>query len=477
MTLRERKEKLEIGTYQKEVHEELQAAYEQSKFAKYAQEQNFDTFIWDGKKNSGGCIVLVEENHVKHWRDEKTKSGVVHKGIDAVTSFKKFVGKEINLQGEDSDGGQTIGGVEKLKRLVVKGRSRSRKGCDGDNLWGFPSGQDGGEDILERIDQIRHAIAEVRSTIRRKIDMRDGKHGCPPDDVRDGKHGCPPDDVRDGKHGCPPDDVRDGKHGCPPDDVTELLLNFAQLRNHVDELTTSVGAPDPRLGGQGQLDGHLKRGDVTSGGEEQHEQGIKNSYVLLDCQLDERDEETAHHEGYISLRKRNLHTMLQQLQAKVEQYEWLLTEGCSHEKGGADKGQSAGHTLLSIAMFLNLCMSDNMGKRILNYIYLLKIEMKKCRQYLANLKKGKSLDIFCSHVESLTKGVPREEDPATFVDKLFRINLTPQNEQVLALYKRLLHSELGVDLMLREVEAVNGAVERVCHKLEGGGDIRRDYAG
>ncbi|ANQ07823.1 Uncharacterized protein PCOAH_00021420 [Plasmodium coatneyi] len=434
MILAERKKELEIGTYQREVHEELQAIYEQNKFAKYANEEKFDTFICEGKKNNGGCVVVVGENHVKNWRDEKTNSGVVYKGMDAVMSFKRFAGKEINLQGGDANGEQSILGAEKLKRLMVKGRSKN--GSDGDNLWGLPSGEDAAKDVFERIDHIRHAIAEVRHTIRRKIDMRNSKNAC-----------------------------------SSGDDMTELFLSFTQLRENFAELTTLLGVSDPRLGRKGQLDEHIKGYSVTSVGQEQNDWGKTNNYIPPDCKLYEREEETMHHKKYVSLRQTNIYRMFEQLQAKVEQYEWLLTEECSHEKGGADEGQSVGQTLLSIAMFLNLCMNENMGKRILNYIYLQRIEIKKCKQYLASLNKEKSLDMFCSHVESLTRGVPYEEDPATFVDKLFRIDLTEQNEEVLSLYRRLLRSELGVDLMLREMETVNHTIGRMCQNW---GEIRSD---
>ncbi|KJP87096.1 hypothetical protein AK88_03264 [Plasmodium fragile] len=414
MILTERKKKLEIGIYQKEVHEQLQEAYEQDKFAKYVNEEKFDTFICEGKKNNGGCVVVVEENHVKHWRDEKTNSGVVYKGTDAVMSFRRFAGKEIHLHQEDTK--QSISGMDKLKRIGVKGRSKN--GNDGDTLLGLPSGHDVGRDVFERVDQIRHAVAEVRRTIRNKIDLSNSN-----------------------------------KNVCSSgDDMTELYLSFAQLRDNFDELTT------------------IKR-CVTSRGQEENGQVKGSNYILLDCKLDGRGGEEGNHENYVSLRQTHIYRMLQELQAKVEQYEWLLTEGCSHEEGRTDQEQSVGHTLLSIAMFLNLCMNENIGKRILNYIYLQKIEIKKCKQYLVGLNKGNSLNIFCSHVESVTKGVPREEDPATFVDKVFRINLTEHNEQVLTLYKRLLHSELGVDLMLREMEKVNSTVGRIFQHLD---SIRHD---
>ncbi|EUD67362.1 hypothetical protein C922_02068 [Plasmodium inui San Antonio 1] len=429
MLLAERKKQLEIGTYQKGVHQELLAAYEEGKFAKYANEENFDTFICEGKKNNGGCTIDAGENHVKPWRDEKTNSGVVYKGMDAVMSFKRFAGKEINLQGEDSDGEQSILGVEKLKRLMVKGRKKN--GSHDNNLWALPSGHADGKDVFERIDQIRHAIAEVRRTIRRKNEMKNRRSDC-----------------------------------SSGDDMTELFLNFAQLRDKFGEITALAGVSDPRLGERGQLDARLK-GCVTSGGQEQNGRGKTNNYILPYCDLHQSQEETRHQDSYVSLRQRNIYRMFHSLQDKVKQYEWLLTEGCSHLKGGGDQDQSVGDILLSIAMFLNLCMNDNMGKRILNYIYLQKIEIKKCRQYLVSLNEGKSLDIFCSHVESVTKGVPREEDPVSFVDKLFRIDLTEHNEQVLTLQKRLLHSELGVDLMLREMETVNDTIERIFQKWDG----------
>ncbi|GAB66139.1 hypothetical protein PCYB_083000 [Plasmodium cynomolgi strain B] len=419
MILAERKKELEIGTYQKEVHEELQAAYEQDKFAKYANEEKFDTFICEGNKNSAGGIAVVEESHVKCWRDEKKNCGVVYRSMDAVMSFKKFAGKEINLQREDSDDEESILGMEKLKRLMVKGRSKNRRDSDGDgdgdSLW-------------------------VRKTITRKIDMRNRENASSSDD-----------------------------------DMTELFLSFVQLRDNFGELANLVGISDLRLGNKkSHLDGHIK-GCVTSGGKGQKECGKTNGYILPNFELNEREDDTVHHDKYVSFRQRNIYRMLQELQAKVEKYEWVLTEGCSHVKGSEDQGQSVGQTLLSIAMFLNLCMNDNMGKRILNYIYLQRIEIKKCKEYLVSLNKGRSLDLFCSHVESVTKGVPREEDPAIFVDKLFRIDLTEHNEQVLTLYKRLLQSELGVDAMLREMETVNGTLGRICQNWEGGlGKKRRE---
>ncbi|CAA9987857.1 conserved Plasmodium protein, unknown function [Plasmodium knowlesi strain H] len=431
MILTDRKKELEIGIYQKEVHEELQAAYEKDQFAKYANEEKFDTFICEGKKNNGGCVVVVEENHVKHWRDEKTNSGVVYKGMDAVRSFKKFAGKEINFQREDINDEQSILGMEKLKRLMVKEGKKNT--CDDDNPWELPSGDDCGKNVFERIDQIRHAIAEVRHCIRRKIEMKNSKNVC-----------------------------------SSGDDMTELFLSLTQLRENFGELTTLLGVFDSRFGKKGQLDGHRKGWGVTSGRKEKNGLGKRNNYILPDCKLDERVEETVHPEMYISLRQRNIYKMLEELQAKVEKYEWVLTEECSHQKdGGGDQGESVGHTLLCIAMFLNLCMNENMGKRILNYIYLQRIEIKKCKQYMLSLNKGRSVDIFCSHVESLTKGVPWNEDPTIFVDKLFRIDLTEENEQILTLYKRLLRSELGVDLMLREMETVNSTITRICQNLGG----------
>ncbi|GAW80626.1 hypothetical protein, conserved [Plasmodium gonderi] len=470
MILTEKKRDMEIKIFEREVYEELQSVYRQDKFLKYVNEENYETFTSEGKEYNVNNLKLFEVNNNANCKDtKKTGSLVVYKNMNTVMSFKSFVGKQINIETEDRD--QVILGKEKIKRLKAK------KWCTNDcyEISQLPTVDNTtdvvvAKSVLERIDQIRNDIVAIRRTIQSTVEINKIKETY-----------------------------------LTSDNKMELFLDFNQLCDKLNEIITFAQLSDPQFLSNIRLHRYINncvpRGknmnifEVIRMLKKEKEKITKKSD---DYQMEKTYMKILNYNNYVSFRKNIMCTQFERLREKVNQYDWLLTEPCflltqeettiereskaKSEHSGQCKSEdrrqckseersqckSVGHILLSLAMFINLCINDNMIKRIMNYIYLDRMEVKKCKQYIENVKKAKSMDMLHSYVQSLTKGVvPRAENPSAFFEEVIRIHLTEDNEKVLDIYKRLINNELSVDLMLREMEHVNQVLEQMCQKLEG----------
>ncbi|CRG94261.1 conserved Plasmodium protein, unknown function [Plasmodium gallinaceum] len=157
----------------------------------------------------------------------------------------------------------------------------------------------------------------------------------------------------------------------------------------------------------------------------------------------------------LSFQKKIFYDKFKEISYKIDNFQSLLYENCFNER------ENIANILLSFYLFISLCFNENMNKRILNYIYLVNLKIRKCKEYLENEKNIKILKML-SDFKSITNIY---YDEKSFKETFF-ISLNQDNEILLQLYKKLLHNEISIGLILNETDKINNLIELLNQNLD-----------
>ncbi|KOB87197.1 hypothetical protein PFDG_03360 [Plasmodium falciparum Dd2] len=163
----------------------------------------------------------------------------------------------------------------------------------------------------------------------------------------------------------------------------------------------------------------------------------------------------------------NINTKYLFIHNKLYKYQDLLKSPlCFNDK------ENISSIFLSFFLFLNICLNENTYKRILNYIYLIKLKLKKKIQYIKH-KTNKKLLNMLSNIKDLIINITinnkSHNKVSLYLSSLFNIltlQINENHKQTLQLYKKLLDCEININILSREVQNINQITEMLNKKLD-----------
>ncbi|SBS82947.1 conserved Plasmodium protein, unknown function [Plasmodium ovale] len=408
MIIQEKKKNLEIGIFQKELYEELRKECNRGTFLKYINEENFEVYTYEGKNNVTDYSMLVGNNSQPG--DKENNSGIVYEHINTVGAFKKFLGKEIKLhQYEYCADFSPEGGIIKL--------SLKRANNIGDYCTSNRSNE-----VIERIAQIKNALSIVKRHIISKKD----------------------------------ETMLVSEKDLYP---FEIFSSFFHLQRKLGDVIKYGECSDTHFSEHARYYKYInsffaKREKI-------------NIFEIIRMVKGKQSNGKAHILRYKNVRlflQNGLCNMFAEVEEKIGICDRFICDTCLSERQIGQK-ESIASVLLPVFFFVNICLNENMLKRIMNYIFLTKLEIKKCREYLESENLMKTLHTFYAHVKPITN-MENYNDLPSFFEKTFRIYLSKDSESLLTLYKKLVGCQVSVDLISREVHKIGNTIENMCKQVE-----------
>ncbi|CRG99757.1 conserved Plasmodium protein, unknown function [Plasmodium relictum] len=396
MIIENRKKDLEIRIYEEEIYEDLQKAYKEN-FSKYVNEDNYEISTYKASANILDYKIYHEDFQNKN---KKNDSEIIHKNIDANKSFKKFVGKKINIKNEYYD-------------LIIEDGKNKKEIID--RYIPFCKYNTG---VLSRIIEIKNILSNIKNHINSKTKLINNKKLLATDVLSDLLE-------------------IDNKISAIIKYGEIYDLNFFDNVKYYKYVNNSIKYKNLNIF---EIIQKLKR--------------IPNNDQLY------KKIKIVNFNNILSIQKKNLYNKFKEIVYKIDDFQSLSYENCFNEK------ENIASILLSFYLFISLSLNENMNKRILNYIYLINLKIKKCKEYLENEKNNKILKML-SNFKSLTNIYYDEES----FKEVFLLNLNQDNEALLQLYKKLLDNEIKVDLISHEINKINNIIELINKNLDKNNEI------
>ncbi|ETB62210.1 hypothetical protein YYC_00824 [Plasmodium yoelii 17X] len=443
MILKEKKKNQEIGVYEKEIFEELQKVYKNEKFFKYVDENNYENFIYEKKKNSTEC-KFVGKNNVQIKDKQNNYCHIVYPNLNAIKAFKNFIGKEINIESIcDDDSFFSSKENEKLS-FIKKGDSHEYcKNTNGTNKNGINTisiDRQSNKNFITRIDEIKNIISFIKNTYNYKFIENENK-----------------------------------KTNKNEDYCEQILDIFISIENMFNTIINYGEICDDSFYDNSKYYKYINKCCKNL---YYDENGIKSNkttiFELVDILKTKKKTDKMNILNYnniLSFQKFVLKNNFEELTQKISIYESLFSENCLDENTVT--------MLLSVFFFINICLNDNIYKRILNYIYLINFKLKKKKEYLENCNNIKTLDMLYSYVQSITNNDQIcYDDFPKFVEMTFQLNLNKDVENLLCSYKKLLKCEINMDLITKEANKLNENIANISQNLESiNAQILKSYGG
>ncbi|SBT34311.1 conserved Plasmodium protein, unknown function [Plasmodium ovale wallikeri] len=411
MIIQEKKKNLEIGIFQKELYEELRKECIRDTFLKYIDDENFEVYTYEGKNNVPDYSILAGNNNQPG--DKENYSGVVYEHINTIEAFKKFLGKEIiPHQYEYCADFSPEGDI--IKKLSLKRPNNIDDNyCIGNRNC----------EVIERIAQIKNDLSIVKRHIISKKDKT----------------------------------MLVSEKGLYP---FEIFSNFLHLQRKLGDVIKYGECLDTHFSE------HAKYYKYINGFFAKRCEKINIFEIIRMLKAEEKNKK-AHILRYKNVRlflQNGLCNTFAEVEKMVDVCDRFICDTCLGERQTGQK-ESIASVLLPVFFFVNICLNENMFRRIMNYIFLTKLEMKKCREYLESENLMKTLHTFYAHVNPITN-MENYNDLPSFFEKTFRIYLSKDSESLLMLYKKLVECQVGVDLISREAQKISNTIENMCKQVE-----------
>ncbi|CXI76999.1 conserved Plasmodium protein, unknown function [Plasmodium berghei] len=426
MILKEKKKNQEIGVYEKEIFEELQKVYKKEKFFKYVDENNYENFIYEKKKNSSEC-KFVGKNNIQIKDKQNNYSHVVYPNLNAIKAFKNFIGKEINIESIcDDDSFFSSKENEKLSFIKKSDNHEYYKNKNGINKISI--NRQSNKNFITRIEEIKNIIFFIKNSYNNKFIENENK-----------------------------------KTNKIEDYCEQILDIFISIENTFNTIINYGEICDENFYDNSKYYKYINKCCKNL---HDNENGMKTNkttiFELVEILKTKKNTEKMNILNYnniLSFQKLVLKNNFEELTQKIDIYESLLSENCLDENTVT--------MLLSFFFFVNICLNDNIYKRILNYIYLINFKLKKKKEYLENCNNIKTLNMLYSYVQSITnKDQMFYDDFPKFVEITFQLNLNKDVENLLCLYKKLLKCEINMDLITKEANKLNENIANISQNLE-----------
>ncbi|SCM23103.1 conserved Plasmodium protein, unknown function [Plasmodium chabaudi adami] len=436
MILKDKKKNQEIGVYEKEIFEELQKVYKKEKFFKYVDEKNYENFIYEKKKNSTECKFVVKNN--AQVKDKQNNcSHVVYPNLNAIRAFKNFIGKEINIESVyDDDSFFSSKQNDKLSFIKKNDNHEYYK----NEINKISIDRQSSQNVITRIEEIKNIICFIKNTYNNQFIEDENK-----------------------------------KINNIEDYYEQILCIFFSIENMLNTIINYGEKCDDNFCDNSKyykyISKHCKNLHDNENGMKINKTTIFELIDILKTKKNTDKMNILNYNNILSFQKLVVKNKFEDLTQKVGIYESVLSENCLNENTVT--------MLPSFFFFVNMCLNDNIYKRILNYIYLINFKLKKKKEYLENYNNIKTLDMLYSYVQSITsKDQMLYDDFPKFIETTFQLNLNKDVENLLCLYKQLLKCEINMDLITKETNKLNKNITNISQNLENmNAQIVKSYEG
>ncbi|SPJ08623.1 conserved Plasmodium protein, unknown function [Plasmodium sp. DRC-Itaito] len=481
MSIEERKKNIQTGIYEQEIFEELGQVL-QEKFFKYINEANYEYYIYEEKEDKNLINYNKYDKEFVCKDRKKNNTCITYDHIYSFMSFKKFSGKsissidynesykhrnfEINEIGDvvqekiiKNTYSKNIFNEHNYSKNIFNEHNYSKnifnehnynKNIFNDNTKG---------QIILRIENIKRIISIIKNYAYciHKLENEQKKK----------------------------DSISLTKY---PIDFNKLLMKLYNIENNIFEIIKHEQLYDPYWNKNQKYYKYVNNFIYVSPQKKRMMKNNKNlnNYktiydVLLKYNMDSFTQEdnlystirinkltNIHFLNLLYFKYQNINKKYLFINNKLYKYQDLLKNPlCFNDK------ENISSILLSFFLFLNICLNENTYKRILNYIYLIKLKLKKKIQYIKH-KSNKKLLNMLSNIKDLIMNISINNKShnklSLYLSSIFNIlklQINENHKQTLQLYKKLLHCEINISTLSLEAQNINKITETLNKKLDG----------
>lgn len=407
MIIETKKKEIELGVYKQEIYDNLQEAYK-TRFSKYVNVQNYDIYTNEEKTDNENNTKNKEDGK-KHKNiniscsrsfsvEVKNPSGdIIIQPINILESFKTFIGKKLDLANEEFyDEFYDEDDRTPYKEITKLPFSNIQ--------------QQKNEQIISRIDVIKNTISEIKNALKSKSELIHQENNYLPTLVEKLKQ------IENTLY----DIIKYGE--TEDDNFLNNLKYYKFLHNliiHNEQCIFDI----------------IQQMKYTS-----NKKQITNKTQTLNLS------------NLLSFQKQLFYDKFQTVTNKVDRFVPLLHNSCI-------EGEAVANLLLSYLFLLNVGMNEKIFKRIVNYISLAYIKLKKWEEYLRNEKYRKRENLIFNFKSSINK-LYKEN-----LKNVFHINIREYDKQMLLIYKKILNAELQIQMISNEVNKITETIQQLDHNL------------
>ncbi|SOV74000.1 conserved Plasmodium protein, unknown function [Plasmodium sp. gorilla clade G3] len=461
MNIEERKKDIQTGIYEQEIFEELGQVLKE-KFFKYINEANYEYYIYEDKDDKNLINYNKYDKEFVCKDRKKNNTCITYDHIYSFLSFKKFTGKSISI---DYNGSYKYHNFDlndiddDIEEKIVKNtysknifnEHNYNKNIYKDNTKG---------QIILRIENIKRIINIIKNYIYciNKLENEQKKK----------------------------DNTILTKYTI---DFNKLLVKLYNIENNIYEIIKHEQLYDPYWNKNQKYYKYVNNFIYIS---PQKKKSIMknnknlNNYntiydVLLKYNMDSFTQDdnlsstirinkltNIHFLNLLYFKYQNINTKYLFIHNKLYKYEDLLKSPlCFNDK------ENISSILLSFFLFLNICLNENTYKRILNYIYLIKLTLKKKIQYIKHNSNKKLLNML-SNIKDLIMNISINNKShnnlslyLSSICNILTLQINENHKQTLQLYKKLLDCEININILSREVQNINKLTDTLNKKLDG----------
>ncbi|SOV75961.1 conserved Plasmodium protein, unknown function [Plasmodium reichenowi] len=462
MNIEERKKDIQTGIYEQEIFEELGQVLKE-KFFKYINEANYEYYIYEEKDDKNLINYNKYEKEFVCKDRKKNNTSITYDHIYSFMSFKKFSGKSIciDYNGSYKYDNFDINEIDNdIEEKIIKNTYRKKNIFNEHNynkniFYDNTKGQ-----IILRIQNIKRIISIIKNYTYCIHKLENGKK------------------------------IKDStiltKY---PIDFNKLLLKLYNIENNIYEIIKHEQIYDPYWINNQKYYKYVNNYIYISPQKKKsimkNNKNLNNYNTIYDVLLKynmhsfTQDDTLCsslqinkltniHFLNLLYFKYQNINTKYLFIHNKLYKYQDLLKSPlCFNDK------ENISSIFLSFFLFLNICLNENTYKRILNYIYLIKLKLKKKIQYIKH-KTNKKLLNMLSNIKDLIINITINNKShnklSSYLSSIFNIltlQINENHKQTLQLYKKLLNCEININILSREVQNIKQITEMLNKKLDG----------
>lgn len=457
MMIAEKKKEIELGVFEQELLDNLREAYK-NRFAKYVDEQNYETFTFEKKEDLNCNLVENGEpetppyynkniaNNVTNTTDtNKASPDIITEHINPVNSFKTFVEKKIYWKNP--------------KPYDSYCTHKEKK-----NLEVFTVQQEKANQIIPRIIAIKNTISEIKNFLKARSDLQNNNSTTitklleKQEQIEDALYNI----VKYGERG-DPDFRKNFKCYKLLNDIIihreQSMFDIIQLLKYVantnSDNSSSTNNDNTNYSNENNLSTNDKNVENTDNNYTQAD-NARNNGRADECQGNVFSKtHTLNLLNLVSFQKQQFHDEFRKTVDKVDHLAPLLNNNCFQGK------ESVINMLLSFCFFFSFGYDENTYKRIINYIGLEYIKIKKWKEYLENEKHRKTENIISTLKLAINKYADKEN-----VKNIMHIKIREYDKHVLTIYKKIVESEIQVQIISAEANKINEMIHHIEEKIE-----------
>ncbi|KYO03311.1 hypothetical protein PGSY75_0319800 [Plasmodium gaboni] len=455
MNIEERKKEIQTGIYEQEIFEELGEVLKE-KFFKYINEENYEYYIYEEKEDKNLINYNKYDKEFVCKDRKKNNTCITYDHIYSFISFKKFTGKSISIDYNESYKYHNFDLNEEIDNNIEEKiiKNTHSKNIFYDNIKG---------QIILRIENIKRIINIIKNYTYCIHKLQNEQQQKKNDSSSLNNY---------------------------PIDFNKLLVKLYNMENYIYEIIKYEQLYDPYWNKNQKYYKYVNNFIYITSQLKNKNRIMKNKNnfnnyktiydVLLKYNMDNVTQDdnisstlrinkltNIHFLNLLYFKYQNVTTKYLFIHNKLCKYEDLLKSPvCFNDK------ENISSIFLSFFLFLNICLNENTYKRILNYIYLIKLKLKKKIQYIKH-KDDKKLLNMLSNIKDLIMNIninnKSNNKLSLYLSSIFNIltlQINDNHKQTLQLYKKLLNCEIKINILSDEVQNINKLTETLNKKLD-----------